>query len=513
MSKNKEIKNKEIKKKNSRKFSSVFSSILIVISTILIMTALYMSFSYRNKGIKDIIYHLKSGIGGTSPDMVFSVLKVCIIPFTLLLLLLFVPMILLKKKSKFSSKSIGRIKMVYSIFVVGIASTMFYTLLGGDDYVKAVFLESNLIEEEYVDPKNVNLTFPEEKQNLILIYAESVENSIMNKNIGGGWDYSIMPELEKIAEENTNFSNTEEIGGFHQIEGATWSIAGITASTSGIPLKGFVNNEYKSENFLDGAYSLGDVLEREGYNQQVMMGSKCEFGGKEQFFKNHGNFDIFDFNYAVENGYMREEDKVWWGYEDSKLFQWSKEEALKLAEKDEPFNLVIETVNTHFTDGYLEPGAEEKYDTKYENVHAQSSQQINDFIEWAKQQEFYENTTIVVMGDHLGMQDNFYEDNMAEGYDRTVYNAIINSKIPAENNINRDFTTLDMYPTILASLGVQIEGDQLGLGVNMYSGKETLYEEYGYEKFDDELKKNSVFYNKNILGEDAKEAVTVKKSK
>lgn len=505
--------NNDIKKKNTRKFSSIFSSILIVISTVMIMTALYMSMTYRNKGIKDLVFHLKSGVAGTSPAMVFDVLKVCIIPFTILAVVLFLPMVLLKKKSKFSSKAMGRIRMVYSIFVVGIASTMFYTLLGGEDYVKAVFLESKLIEEEYIDPKTVNLKFPEKKQNLILIYAESVENSIMNKEIGGGWEYSVMPELETIAQENTSFSNTDKIGGFHQIEGTTWSIAGISASTSGVPLKGFVNNQYKSENFLDGAYSLGDVLEDQGYNQLVMMGSKSEFGGKEQFFKNHGNFDIFDFHHAVDNGYMREEDKVWWGYEDSKLFQWSKEEALKLAEEDKPFNLVIETVNTHFTDGYLEEGSEDKFDTKYENVHAQSSQQINDFIEWAKEQEFYENTTIVVMGDHLGMQDKFYSENMIEGFDRTVYNAIINSKTEAQNDKNRQFTTFDMYPTILASLGVEIEGEQLGLGINMYSGKETLVEKFGYEHFDEELKKNSEFYNEHILGEDAKEAITVKKSK
>ncbi|HHX69796.1 MAG: LTA synthase family protein [Miniphocaeibacter sp.] len=498
-------------KKNSRVFSSVLSTIIIIVSTILIMTALYMSFTFRNKGIKDIVYHLKSGIGGTSPDVVFSILGACIIPFTIMLAVLLLPMFLLKRKKNYPAKRAGRIKMVYSIGVMCIASTMFYNLLGGDDYVKAVFQESPIIEENYVDPRNVTMNFPEKKQNLILIYAESIENSVLNKNIGGGWNYSIMPELEEIALENTNFSNTDKIGGFHQVEGTTWSIAGITASTSGIPLKGFVNNEYKSENFLDGAYSLGDVLRDEGYNLKVMMGSKAEFGGKEQFFKNHGNYDIFDFHHAVDNGYMREEDKVWWGYEDSKLFEWSKEEATKLASEDKPFNLVIETVNTHYTDGWLEEGGEEKFDTQYENVHAQSSQQINEFVEWVKQQDFYENTTIVIMGDHLGMQDKFYSDNLDSNYDRTVYNAIINPRIEAKNNKNRSFTTFDMYPTILASLGVEIEGEQLGLGINMYSGKDTLVEKYGYDYFNEELMKNSTFYNDHILGEDAKDGVTLRK--
>ena len=34
---------------------------------------------------------------------------------------------------------------------------------------------------------------------------------------------------------------------------------------------------------------------------------------------------------------------------------------------------------------------------------------------------------------------------------------------------NRDFSTLDFFPTTLASLGVQIEGDRLGLGTNLFS--------------------------------------------
>lgn len=54
--------------------------------------------------------------------------------------------------------------MVYSIGVMCIASTMFYNLLGGDDYVKAVFQESPIIEENYVDPRNVTMNFPEKNK-------------------------------------------------------------------------------------------------------------------------------------------------------------------------------------------------------------------------------------------------------------------------------------------------------------------------------------------------------------
>ncbi len=82
---------------------------------------------------------------------------------------------------------------------------------------------------------------------------------------------------------------------------------------------------------------------------------------------------------------------------------------------------------------------------------------------------FYENTTIVLTGDHPTMQENFY--NVDNNYDRVVYNAFINSRVLPVNNKNRVFTTMDMFPTTLAALGVSIEGDRLGLGTNLFSSK------------------------------------------
>ena len=59
---------------------------------------------------------------------------------------------------------------------------------------------------------------------------------------------------------------------------------------------------------------------------------------------------------------------------------------------------------------------------------------------------------------------------------------------------------MDMFPTVLASLGFEIEGDRLGLGTNLYSDRKTVMEEIGKKKFMDEISKNSKIYNKEILG-------------
>lgn len=67
----------------------------------------------------------------------------------------------------------------------------------------------------------------------------------------------------------------------------------------------------------------------------------------------HGNFDIKDYNYAVEAGWIPADYRVWWGYEDEKLFSFAKEELLNLSQSGEPFNLTMLTVDTHFEDGWV----------------------------------------------------------------------------------------------------------------------------------------------------------------
>lgn len=95
------------------------------------------------------------------------------------------------------------------------------------------------------------------------------------------------------------------------------------------------------------------------------------------------------------------------------------------------------------------------------------------------------------------MQNGFFnEDN----YTRTIYNTFINSKIASNNYKNRAFTSLDMYPTTLASLGVKIEGNKLGLGTNLFSNEQTLIEKYDYNYVNEEIKKKSFYYDNVLLG-------------
>ena len=81
---------------------------------------------------------------------------------------------------------------------------------------------------------------------------------------------------------------------------------------------------------------------------------------------------------------------------------------------------------------------------------------------------------------------------------KKVVNLIINPAVEHESN-NREYSTMDLYPTTLAALGANIDGNKLGLGTNLFSNEETLIEKYGLKYVNDELMKISRYYNNNIL--------------
>ena len=495
---------------------TIIAIIIIVLSVVMCVAAVYYKINYKEQTFDTIIYHLLRGPEKANTEVVGIALQVCIIPIILLVIILSIPLTEFKKKikiRKFTIYPIDKIlndKIKYSVIILVFSTAFALGQIGLYTYLFNQVNKSEIFEKEYVASEDVKIIFPEKKRNLIYIFLESMETTVVSEENGGGWEYSIIPELEKMAKENINFSNTEKLGGALPVPGTGWTVAGMVAQTSGTPLKIDIDtNSYSGySSFLPGVYSLGDILKKEGYNLKAMFGSDASFGGRRDYFTVHGNYEIFDFYTAIEEGKMTKEDEVWWGYSDDDLFKWAKDEILELANQDKPFNFIMLTADTHFTDGYLSEKAEDNFETQYENVFAYSSKSVYEFVEWIKKQDFYENTTIVIVGDHIGMQTEFYENHLDKEYTRTIYNTFINSAIPEENSKNRQFSTLDIFPTVLASIGVEIEGDRLGLGTNLFSGEKTLIEKYGYENVQKEIERRSNYYNKELLGDNYIEMLT-----
>ena len=381
-----------------------------------------------------------------------------------------------------------------SLWCLIVSMTFFIIKLEVGRWVTASMTNSLFIEGYYVNPEDVEIRFPKEKRNLIYIFLESMENTYAEPGVGEKIIDDYIPELTKLREQNISF------GGGLTYTGSTWTAAAMMTQTCGTMLKVPLSAENYGgdEEFVPGVISIGEILQEQGYTQTLLIGSDGEFAERESYFSEHGSYKIVDIKSLKAEGRLDEDYKVWWGFEDEKLFQYAKEELTELGKSGQPFNFTMLTADTHFPDGYWCPRCEEIYEEQYANVLRCSSKQVYEFIEWIKDQPFYENTTIVISGDHLTMDPAFLED-VDENYTRTVYNCIINAAIQPEMEGERKFATFDMFPTTLAAMGCRIEGNRLGLGTNLFSDVETLTEMFGYERLDQELQKNSEFYNEELL--------------
>lgn len=392
--------------------------------------------------------------------------------------------------------------LALALILLLISVSLFTSQLDVRAYVATTTAESDFIEEHYVDPDTAVLHFPENKRNLIYIFLESMENTYADTSAGTPIVADYIPQLTKLAKENVNFSHTSGIGGAQSFAGTTWTAAAMATQTSGVPVKVSVTVDgeaYGAETeFLPGITTLGDILEQEGYHQTLLVGSDAEFHGRQAYFTQHGNYEIVDIDSLKKEGRLAQDYEEWWGFEDQKLFAYAKEELTRLADMEKPFNFTMLTADTHFPDGYECPLCQDQYEEQYANVLSCSSKQVYEFVSWIQKQDFYENTTIIISGDHLTMDAEFLED-VDEDYVRTVYNCIINAPIEPVREKDRQFGTFDMLPTTLAAMGIKIDGDRLGLGVNLFSAEDTLTEQYGFKTLDQELQKNSEFYNVEFL--------------
>lgn len=502
-----------------KKIVKYFRYLLLFILLFFLSLAVYSTkwalntFAFLN--FDEIIFQLTSPLEGTSQEIISSFISDSLVLSIICSIVLFIIFCIIIKylscdgfefdfkffKKRFNFSISGKMsRILLSVIMVFISIGIIYICLDKVtfiDYIKAQLDDSLFIEENYVDPKEVSLTFPEKKKNLIYIYAESIESTFFSSNLGGGDNNNYLSPLVDLTKNNINFSDTEKFGGAMSVEGTTWTSGALVAHSAGLPLKinGNILNRGNFQNMLGGAYTLNNILDDEGYNQMFMIGSDKSFGNRGIYFEGHGNVSIYDYYTAIDSGKIDDDYFVWWGFEDSKLFEFAKEEITKLSKHDEPFNFSLLTVNTHTVDGYLEDDCDGSFSNIYGNSIYCSSKQIAKFIDWIKEQDFYDNTSIVIVGDHISMQEGLYPEDV----DRRIYNLFINSSIKEGNFTNRQFSTMDFFPTTLASMGVTIEGDRLGLGTNLFSDKKTLIEENGFDYFDGEIKKYSSFYMNTFI--------------
>ena len=455
---------------------------------------------YGRIGFDSVIFTLTGGLGGVSPDLIQKFLTGALLPSVLCTA---AAGALLFWRWSWKRWIPVTISLVLS---VGLLTHAAFNV----ELVSYIFNSnrtSGLYESEYRDPNQVNITFPEEKRNLIYIFMESMETSYLSKDMGGGLDYNLIPELTQLAQDNINFSDNEHVGGFRQVTGASWTVGSMVAHTGGVPLKvpdgidDWQNGYGKDGEFLDGLTNITSILKEQGYYQTLMVGSWVIFGGRDTFYNNHGVDRIYDLITGRADGIVPY--NYWndfWGFEDLYLYEYAKQELTEIAKQDQPFAFTMLTVDTHHIGGFTCEKCGSNYEESYENAIACASRQVSEFVDWLKAQPFYENTTIVITGDHCSMDNGYFDRNVDKDYERHVYNCFINAAATPLYTTNRQFCAMDMFPTTLAALGCKIEGERLGLGTNLFSNVPTLMEKMGYTKLCTELSQKSEYYENHFYG-------------
>jgi len=495
--------------------------ILITLGFLLLFSALWFTRNFgASVGFDSIIFTLFSDLHGTDTSVIESFLLWGALPTVLssaalILLWVFLPHLVKKLKESWS-------RFVFRTIAMGLAGILFISMLGFAvhrvklvDYLVMQSNSTRLFDDYYVDPDNVNITFPEQKRNLIYIYLESMEVTFADKENNGALDDNFIPELTGLAQQNVNFSHADGFGGGQTTTGSTWTIAAAVSQTAGIPLclpdDIWENGLNKFALVMPGVTTISDILAKNGYTQALMMGSNSEFAGQKKYYQQHGTDYVYDLLSARQDGLLPQEDyhDGFWGMEDFYLYEYAKEKLKILAEGEEPFALSMYTIDTHSPYGNMcrlcwnrrgsGLSAQERKHMIFEDVLSCSSRQLSDFIVWLEAQDFYENTTVIIVGDHYSMNNLYIRDVVGLDYTRRTYNCILNAPQDPTREKNREFTTLDMFPTTLAALGCQIEGDRLGLGTNLFSEKDTLCETLGFDYLNREIGTHSQYYNEKFL--------------
>lgn len=345
---------------------------------------------------------------------------------------------------------------------------------------------SNFFVENYVHPDSTRITAPEKKTNLIVVYLESMENSFTDKEHGGVQNQNLIPEIVELSKQNVSFGRLGNfIGGGFDSRGASFTFGATVSRSLGVP----VINGYKETPAYQHYKSIYKILNQQKYHQVFFQGNPGLYENFRDFFLDQKVDEIYGPDDLIrllqidtvslikKHGYKTVADKD--------AFKFAKQ---ILDTIQEPFSLTFYTMDTHCPNGIYDSDCEKSLDenSKEENLKASVrcvSKQLAIFLDSVSHKPYYGNTSIVIFGDHLFMGD-LLVDKKA---DRKWVNIFINSVETPRLGMNRKFSDVDMFPTILSSMGYFIDGHRLGLGVDLFSANETLVEKIGLDSLNKEL--------------------------
>lgn len=463
--------------------------------------AYWIANNFGEPSLEQVLYHAQFGMDGlvdTDTALIKSFLKWCIaLPASASLMLVLMESSLALFLTHGSTHWLSKPARLANLHFVKVFywfinhRAPLYTLIASATYFCIQFSVTAFVHnqfgkdyfaEHYVYPAKVKVEAVKPKS-LVLIYVESLEDTYKDPKIFGK---DLVASLEHF--------NGVSFGRFQQAPGTGWTIAGITSTQCGLPLKSvsLYDGNDQGENiksFLPNAVCLGDILHNAGYYNVYMAGDALTFSGKGKFFEDHH----YDEVYGREElkGNRTANDMNFWGLYDDDLLALVKAKLIKLHAQNQPFNLTINTIDTHGPDGHFSKYCKAHGIKDFNGIVECTSNQVAELLVFMKQNKYFQDTNVVIMGDHLAMENPVY-DKLKKVKERHVYNMLISTKRVIKNR--EDVLHFDMFPTILEFIGFKVEGGKLGLGYTAISKAADMPPANEFEEMNEDLLNQSDEY-------------------
>ena len=195
-----------------KRVSKKFGVLVLFLSFLLIFTSSWILNTFGIVTVEEIVFTLMVPQDGMNMSAVYSyIFEVLLI--SIIMTIVFYFLILRNYKIKLEIDlnikkfSIKRIVYPFNTFVrilllfLMFSGSLYYTLVRLEipEYIESQIVTSQLIEDEYVDTRSVNLDFGDKKRNLIYIFLESMEVSYSSYKNGGIQRVDLIDDLVKLA--------------------------------------------------------------------------------------------------------------------------------------------------------------------------------------------------------------------------------------------------------------------------------------------------------------------------
>jgi lipoteichoic acid synthase len=306
--------------------------------------------------------------------------------------------------------------------------------------------------------------------NVIYVSMESFQSFMIDYKMPNGQE--VTPFLNSLAHDNNTFYFENF---FHQTGQGKTSDAEFLMENSLYPMAQGAVFVSKAQNTFQATPA---ILKGYGYNSAVFHGNYKTFWNRNVMYKALGYDQFFDAEYYS----MTDENKKNYGMKDKPFF---KESMPMLEGLKQPFYTKFISLSNHF------PFAMDPEDTSFPagdfgdtvvNQYFQSAnymdQAFEQFFNDLKASGLYDNTVIVMYGDHYGISEN-HNDAMAKVLGVDEITPAVNAKLQrvplfihvpgVKGGIQKQYGgEVDVRPTVLHLLGVDTK-DYMEFGSDLLS--------------------------------------------